>query len=214
VSKFEKGTVVLQTMLHVTECHFVWSAFTGCVTEQRERHLAAVCNRGQRFSLRVENEVMRMEPITTAIVTALSTGAAFVGKETATAAVKDAYGSFKAWIQRHYTGVSIDQLEQQPASKALQDVVGEDLERVNASEDPEIVRRARELVDLIEKEGPDAARAVGIDIRTLQNAKTEFEEVVARKGATGVKIDTVTGGELKFGKVTAGTEDGDTTKKQ
>ena len=155
-----------------------------------------------------------MEPITASIVTALWTGAAFVGKEAATAAVKDAYAGLKAWIQRHYSGVSIEQLEDQPTSKARQEVVGEDLEREQASADPEVARLARELVALIEKEAPDQARAIGVDIGALQNAKAEFEQVVAMQGATGVKIDTVSGGELKFGKVTAGTENDDAAKKQ
>lgn len=155
-----------------------------------------------------------MEPITTAIVTALSTGAAFAAKETATAAIKDAYAGLKARIQGRYSGASIELLEIQPTSKARQEVVGEDLERERASADPEVARLARELLGLIVKEGPDEARAIGVDIGALQNAHAQFEEVVARQGATGVKIDTVSGGELKFGKVSAGAERGDAAKKQ
>jgi len=48
-----------------------------------------------------------MEEITTAIVTALSTGAAFVAEKTAGEVVKDAYANLKGWIQNHYPAVSI-----------------------------------------------------------------------------------------------------------
>ena len=44
-----------------------------------------------------------MDPITTAIVSSLSAGAAFVGKEAATEGIKDAYAGLKAWIQHHYS---------------------------------------------------------------------------------------------------------------
>jgi hypothetical protein len=155
-----------------------------------------------------------MEPITTAIVAALWSGAAFAGKETATAAIKDAYAALKTRIQRHYSGVSIEQLESQPTSKARQEVVGEDLEREGASADPEVARLARELVGLIEQQAPDEARTIGVDMGALENAKAEFDEVLAGHGATGVKIDTVTGGELKFGKVRAGTQNEEDAKKQ
>ena len=155
-----------------------------------------------------------MEPITAAIVTALWTGAHFVGKEAATAAVKDAYDALKTWIQRHHSGVSIEQLESQPTSKARQESVGEDLEREGASADPEVARLARELVRLIEQQAPDEARTIGVDMGALQNAKAGFDEVIAGQGATGVQIDTVTGGELKFGKVRAGTQNDDDAKKQ
>ena len=43
-----------------------------------------------------------MEPITTAIISALSTGAALGGKEIATQALKDAYAGLKGWITSHY----------------------------------------------------------------------------------------------------------------
>ena len=153
-----------------------------------------------------------MDPITTAIVSSLSAGAAFVGKEAATEGIKDAYAGLKAWIQHHYSGVSVEQLEKQPASKACQEVVAEDLERDNVFEDGELVNLAQTLVDLIRMQAPDVARSIGVDLGMLDQANVTFGNVLATGGATGVKVDKVTGGSLHFGDVAA-TSDIDSVKK-
>jgi hypothetical protein len=146
-----------------------------------------------------------MDPVT-AIVTALSGGGVFVLNEVASDALKDAYGGLKAWLKSHYPRVSIDQLEEQPSSKARQAVVEEDLERAGASKDTDLVRLAQTVVVLIQKQGPDAARSIGVDLGTLYQANVTFGNVLAGKGATGVKIEKVSGGSLHFGDVTAPTE--------
>jgi hypothetical protein len=105
-----------------------------------------------------------MEPITAALVAAISAGAAAAGKEAATQAVKDAYAALKAWLHSHHPGVSIDQLEQQPESKARQLVITEDLERARASGDTELVRLARTLVEVIQTQPPEVVRSIGVDL--------------------------------------------------
>jgi hypothetical protein len=153
-----------------------------------------------------------VEPTTTAIVTALSTGAAFVAKEAATQAVKDAYNRLKRWLESHYKDVSFEQLEAQPTSNARQEVVGRDLEREGASEDTELVNRARTVVQLVQEQALDVARSIGVDLGELHQANVTFGSVLAGKGATGVKVDEVTGGSVSFGDITAGL-DMDSSKK-
>jgi hypothetical protein len=145
-----------------------------------------------------------MDPVT-AIVAVLSAGGALVLKEAATAAVRDAYSGLKTWIHGHYPGVSIEQLEQQPASEARQKVVGEDLEREHASGDVELLKLAQTLIVLIQTQAPDVARSIGVDLSALDQANVTFGNVLAGKGATGVKIEKVSGGSLHFGDVTAST---------
>ena len=146
-----------------------------------------------------------MEPVTTAIVAALSSGGTFVFEKAATEAVKDAYAAVKVWIHDRYpdANVSVDQLEKQPASKARQEVVGEDLERAGASTDTKLVKLAQILVVLIRKQAPDVARSIGVDLGELDQANVTFGNVLAGKGAIGVKVDSVKGGSLQFGDVTA-----------
>jgi hypothetical protein len=149
-----------------------------------------------------------LEPVTTAIVAALSSGGTFVLKEAATDTVKDAYGALKAWIQKHYSdaGVSVERLEKQPASKARQEVVGEDLERAGVATDAELVRLAKTVVELIQNQPPDVTRSIGVDLGTLDQANVTFGNVIAGKNATTVKIENVSGGTLRFGDVTASSE--------
>jgi hypothetical protein len=130
-------------------------------------------------------------------------GAAAGLKDTAAQAVKDAYAKLKGLIRTRYPGVSIDQLEQQPTSKARQGVVGDDLER--ASNDPQIVALARELIAVIEKHAPDLSQAVGVRINEVEQAKMTFDNVIATQG-TGVEITKMKGGEAHFGSVVTGTE--------
>jgi hypothetical protein len=154
-----------------------------------------------------------VDPITTAIVTAVSTGAAFGGKEIAAQAVKDAYAGLKSWIKSHHPGVSVEQLEEQPTSKARQDVMGEELEREGASKDTELAKLAQRLVELIQKQAPEIARSIGVDLGELNQANVTFGKVLAGKGATGVKIEKVTGSTLAFEDVTAASEGTDPSKK-
>ncbi len=90
-----------------------------------------------------------MDPITTAIVTAVSAGAAGgVVKE----AVIDAYKGLKAVIKRKFTGelpAAIEKLESRPDSKARQDVVAEEVRIIDADKDPETLEAARKLIELI-----------------------------------------------------------------
>jgi hypothetical protein len=146
-----------------------------------------------------------VDPITAAIVAALSAGAAAAGKEVVTQATKEAYGALKSWIKSHYSNVSVDQLEQQPSSKARQDVVAEDLDRTGATKDTELITLAKTLTDQLRSQAPQL-QSIGVDLGQLNQADVTFGNVLASKGATGVKIDTVTGGKLHFGDVTATSE--------
>src|SRR4051794_31500536 len=105
-----------------------------------------------------------MEEIATAIVTALSTGAAFVAKETTSEIVKDAYTNLKSWLQSHYPNVSIGELERQPTSKARQEVVREDLESEDVLKDSELIKLAGTIVELVKKETRDTAATIGVDL--------------------------------------------------
>jgi hypothetical protein len=149
-----------------------------------------------------------LEPVTTAIVAALSSGGTFVLKGVATEAIKSAGAALNARIHKLYPAahVSVAQLEQQPASKALQAVVGEDLERAGAFTDPELLRLAQAVVVLIQQQPPNVARSIGVDVGELDQANVTFGNVVAGKGATGVKIAKVASGSLEFGDVTASGE--------
>lgn len=148
-----------------------------------------------------------MEPVTTAIVAALSAGGLFVLKEAASDAVKDAYGLLKAWVKKRYPNVSVDQLDKQPASEARQAVVAEDLEREGASKDAELVKLAQSVVALIQQQGSDVARSIGVDVGKLDKAIVTLGNItVTGRGVTGVKMDHVSDSTLRIGNVSVSSE--------
>jgi hypothetical protein len=106
-----------------------------------------------------------LEPVTTAVVAALSSGATFVLKGVATEAIKSAVAALKTHIQKQHpvADLSVAQLELQPTSKARQAVLSEDLERAGASTDPELVQFAQVVVVLIQQ-SPEVARSIGVDV--------------------------------------------------
>ena len=143
-----------------------------------------------------------MDPLMT-IVTALTAGAASV----ATAAVKDLYSGLKSLLVRRYGPVGVDVLEGDPTSASRQQVVREDLEKTAAARDSEVLQRAQELLELVERTDPDAALAVGVSLERLRAARLTIEEVLAEgTGATGVAMtDVDVAGDVSIRKVQART---------
>jgi hypothetical protein len=101
-----------------------------------------------------------MDPITL-IVTALAAGAALGLKDAASSAVKDAYASLKALLQKRLAG--------RPAGKQLlaghqedparwEAPLAAELEAAGADADPELVAVAQTLLSLAEKEGFRSAK--------------------------------------------------------
>src|SRR4051812_49039460 len=151
-----------------------------------------------------------MEPIS-AIALSLALGAgAVVGKEVVSAVVKDAYTALKDLIKRRYPQVSVDPIEQMPASKARRGVVEEDLTSAGAGQDVELAAAAQALVELIQKQEPAAAQAVGVDLKEVSAANLRLADIVASGG--GVKVEKGTfSGDIDIRGVRAGVSPVDRT---
>ncbi|HEX8271239.1 MAG TPA: hypothetical protein VF615_01230 [Longimicrobiaceae bacterium] len=128
-----------------------------------------------------------MEPIsTTVIVSALAAGAAAAARDTAAAAVKDAYTGLKAVIQRKYAGVDVTLVEKKPDSVSKRDSIAEDLAEAGAEGDTELQELARVLVAALEREAPQVAPAIGVD---LEKVKAAFLRVgLVESAGTGIKV--------------------------
>jgi hypothetical protein len=144
-----------------------------------------------------------MDPITI-ILTALVTGAAAGLKPTVEQVVKDAYGGIKALIKQKYPRVSVDNLEHDPTSEARKGVVLEDLQKVKAGEDPELLLMAQAVLEAVRQHAPEAARAVGVSIEELQAQSLRVRDIVVASG-TGVRIAKSTiGGDVDISGVRVG----------
>jgi len=95
-----------------------------------------------------------MEPVTTAIIAALSAGAASGITDVAKKAIADAYNGLKALINRKFGDNkkitdAIDALQANPESDGRRQVLAEELNTVKASAEPELLNAAQSLIDLV-----------------------------------------------------------------
>jgi len=150
-----------------------------------------------------------MDPITI-IVIALATGAAAGLKPTAENVIKDTYTGIKTLIRRRYGRVDLDVLETDPASQARQDVIKEELQKTEAGQDEELLRKAQALLDEIKKHEPEAATAVGVRLNDIEVARSlRIKDIIA--SGTGVEATQVSvEGDFDIEKVRAGQTGQDT----
>jgi hypothetical protein len=127
-----------------------------------------------------------MDPLTS-IVTALAAGAAAALQSTVEQAVKDSYAALKGLIQRKYTQVNVEQLEANPSSKSRRGVVEEDLAAVKADQDTEVLQYAQVLLEAIQRHAPEAASAIGVDLKDVEGASLAIRRITAT--GPGVKVE-------------------------
>ena len=95
-----------------------------------------------------------MDPVTTAILAAITAGIAPGLTEVSKKAILDAYDGLKALIRRKFGDKSelakvVDGLEQSPESKGRKESLQEEVEKANGEKDPEILAAAQALLEEI-----------------------------------------------------------------
>jgi hypothetical protein len=147
-----------------------------------------------------------MEPLTS-IVTALAAGAAAAFQSTVEQGVKDGYAALKGLIQRKYAQVNINQLEANPSSKSRRGVVEEDLAAAKADRDLDVLQLAQALLEAIQRQAPEAASAIGVDLKEIEGASLAIRRVTAT--GAGVKVEGAKlSGDITIEDVQAGRQGG------
>ncbi len=155
-----------------------------------------------------------MEPITT-IVTALALGAAAGSKSVAEKAVKESYEGLKALIQKYYQTIDIKLLEQQPESEARQSVLIEDLTKLKAEQNQEILEKAKVLIDSIQNLSEPEMPAIGVRMENLKGLNLNIEDINATSTGIGVDIkEAEIQGDITIKEVSAGQQDSTEKKTQ
>lgn len=116
-----------------------------------------------------------MDPITAA----LATGAAAGLTDVAAQAVKDAYARLKEALGARFpqVGVHVQALEAQPDSQVKQSSLAEELVESGARRDAELVQLAQVLLEAVEREAPEAAVRVGVDLEKIRTGgSVEIED--------------------------------------
>jgi hypothetical protein len=154
-----------------------------------------------------------MEPIS-AIVTALALGAVAALKEVSAQAVKDAYAGLKNIIQQKYSRVSVAQLEDAPDSKVQREAVEEALKKAGADHDEELLRKVKEMMDVVQTHAPQAAAAIGVDIEDIKATSLRIADIVAGGTASGITARRVdVSGPVVIERVRVGESGADPSKK-
>jgi hypothetical protein len=96
-----------------------------------------------------------MDPITTAIITALSTGAIAGLTDTAKAAITESYNKLKGLLTSKHGADSevvqaIDKLEAKPESQGRKEALAEEIDAVRAEQDKEILAAAKQVLTLVQ----------------------------------------------------------------
>jgi hypothetical protein len=103
-----------------------------------------------------------MDPVTV-IVTALAAGAALGLKDTASAAVNDAYGSLKALVTRRLAGRQDGELvlaRYEEAPQTWEGPLAAELTAAGATDDVGLVAAAQALMNLVDETGSRAGKYV------------------------------------------------------
>lgn len=105
-----------------------------------------------------------MDPITTAIIAAIAAGVIKSSGSVGEKVITDAYEALKAIIKNKFGADSkvvkaVKDLEEEPNSEGYKTVLGEQVSKANANQDPEVCAVAQDLLDKLEAH-PDGAQAV------------------------------------------------------
>jgi hypothetical protein len=113
-----------------------------------------------------------MDPISL-IVTALAVGAASGFKESASAAVMDAYEGLKGLVRKHFAGRRDGGLvlaRYAEAPKAWQGPLAAELAAVGADQDQDLVAAAQAVMKLVDEAGSRAGKYI-VDVRGSQGVQ-------------------------------------------
>jgi hypothetical protein len=127
------------------------------------------------------------------MVQAIAAGAIAGLKPTAERAVSDTYAAVKALLRRKDKQIDLDQLEQEPGSKARQALLHEHLARADAAQDPALVALVKQLIDNIQQYDPGAAQTVGVSIDGLTAGALRIADVDASSQGVVIKATNIAG---------------------
>lgn len=131
-----------------------------------------------------------MEPITMAIIAALTAGVTAGATQVGKSALVDAYNGFKALLSKKFGKQSkltkaVDELEENPDSKGRQLTLQEEVEAVQAGQDSEVLQAAKLLAAAVQRYAEHTG-ATGVDLEEIKAVNLKIEDIIASK--TGVKV--------------------------
>jgi hypothetical protein len=123
---------------------------------------------------KAEKGTERMDPITMAIVAAVTAGVTSGATEVGKQVIVDAYHALKKLLKQKFGGESkvvkaVEEVEGTPDSKGRQQTLEEEIAKVHADQDPELVQAAQGLL-----------KQLGIPIAGSQHSQTAIGSNIAQ----------------------------------
>jgi hypothetical protein len=98
-------------------------------------------------------------------------------------------------------------IEANPSSKSHRGVVEEDLAAARADQDAEVLQKAQELLEIIQRQAPETAQAIGVDLKDIEGASLAIRRVIA--SGPGVRVEHAKlSGDITIEDVHAGRQGG------
>jgi hypothetical protein len=139
------------------------------------------------------------------VVAALVAGASAGLTDTVAGAIRDAYGGLKGLLLKRFPGLDVSAVERMPASEHKRESLKEDLAAMGgvSSSDSELLDAAERLVQAVKSNAPEAAAAVGVDLKEVEAGALRIRSV--RSSGTGVRVEQgLFHGDIEIGGVQAG----------
>ncbi|MEV4130167.1 hypothetical protein [Nocardia sp. NPDC049707] len=147
-----------------------------------------------------------LETVPEVVAEALAIGAVAGLRDTAKAAVAEAYQRLKGLVTGRYGQVDVETLEQRPDSRHRRDEFAEDLAAAGAGGDVDLLAAAQALLSAVRAHEAAAGAAVGVDLERVEAAALRIREVDS--AGTGVRVvDGSFDGDIEIGAVRAGSRD-------
>ena len=119
--------------------------------------------------------------------------------------VKDTYKAFKSLLSGRYADVSTSGVESKPESPTQRDALKELLIARGAGDDAELLVAAKELLEAVKADAPEAAETIGVDLSRIEAVNVNIEDIIARKGSVGVRASDITAsGDVNIRGIDAG----------
>ncbi len=140
-----------------------------------------------------------------AIVAALSLGAAALAKGALSEAGKDAYKALKEAIVRIVSPDDLEKLQQKPDSESRKGVIAEELVEAGKAEEPQLAKLAETLVAALKESGASGG-ATGVSIEEVEALNVRLQRITA--SGTGVSIKKSKTRDIDISDVSAGAAPG------
>ncbi|MGB0385582.1 MAG: hypothetical protein ACPGWR_12230 [Ardenticatenaceae bacterium] len=148
-----------------------------------------------------------MDPVTTAIVTAIVAGAAGGMAEVS---LVEGYTALKSMFARRFGDQSeivraVESVEMRPSSTNRQGILAEEVQAAGADKDVEVLQVVTRLLEAIQNMALRQAQgaAVGVDLEKIKAATLKIEDIIAT--GTGIRVkDGEFSGDISIKGVRAG----------